>query len=202
MHIQFFVRLDEALHEHVRREFRELVGVKVDRNFEGLANEAHFQRQIIGDPFRRQPQGAKGAADPVLDAGVNGAHFRRRVLVDGGAACDCVVGPVFGAEQPKGGKHARPRWYQHRADAEVLGDTGCVQGTGAAEGDQGEVTRVMAALRRDDLDGAEDVGVGQADSAACHFLEPEAERIRKAAENAPSRRLVDGHLAAEEGLRA
>ena len=77
-----------------------------------------------------------------------------------------------------------------------------MQRAGAAEGDHGVVARVLAALRRDNLNCPDDVGVGDADRAVGDLFDAHAEASGKRAEGFLCGVGIDLHLAAEEGFAA
>ena len=64
--------------------------------------------------------------------------------------------------------------HQDARDADLLGEGHRVHGAGAAEGDQGEVARVVAALDRDLADGRRHPRHGDADDALGQRLDAEA----------------------------
>ena len=68
----------------------------------------------------------------------------------------------------------------------------------AAEGDEREVARVVAAADRDELQGIDHVLVGDADHAERRVLDRHAERVGDLLERSPRQLDVDLDLAAEE----
>src|SRR5260370_40880184 len=70
--------------------------------------------------------------------------------------------------------------------------------SGAAERYQRIVARIAAALGRDELDGAHDVGVGQLQRRSGGLLDAETEACRQRLEGAARGLAVEGQAAAQE----
>ena len=88
---------------------------------------------------------------------------------------------------------ARPRRHQHLGDAELARQRHRVQRPGAAEGEQREVARVVAARQRHHADGAGHVRVGEPDDGRRRRVDVEAERRGRACRRRSSRTCVDRH---------
>ena len=74
-------------------------------------------------------------------------------------------------------RDARVGRDDHGRDRQLLGERGAVQRAGAAERDQREVARVIAAADRDQADGVGHVGVGDLDHRARRVEQLEPERL-------------------------
>src|SRR5690606_19169786 len=64
------------------------------------------------------------------------------------------VDTQVGQRATHGAEHARIGRYHHRADADLAHQRRAVQWPGAAESDEGEVARIVAALDREQTDAA------------------------------------------------
>ena len=87
------------------------------------------------------------------------------------------------------------------ADAEAARHVGRMQRSGAAEGEQGEGARVVAALDRDRADGTHHVGDDDAEDAVRGALEREAEAFGERRDRRARQALVERHVAAEQPAR-
>ena len=105
------------------------------------------------------------------------------------------VAPLVARDEPERREHARRRGHEHRADPELLGERARVQRPGAAERDEREVARIVAALDRDDAQRAQHLRVDDLDDGRGverrrararrprgRARRPPASRVRQAAE--------------------
>ena len=91
---------------------------------------------------------------------------RRRQLAGLGERADVgddAVAALLADCEPERGEDAGELGHEHLRGAELLGERAGVQGSGAAEGDEREVARVVAALDRDEAQGAQQLGVDHLD---------------------------------------
>ena len=91
-----------------------------------------------------------------------------------------------------------PRGHHHLPDAELRGERDGMHAAAAAEGDQREVARVVAAIERDQLQRVDHVVVGDADDAARRLDAVDAELGARRVERVVDRVHVGVDLAAAE----
>ena len=99
---------------------------------------------------------------------------------------------ALGADDPR---HFR---YQHLPDSEGLGDVPRMQGSGASEGHQGEVTRIMAALDGDGPDRPHHVGDHHPDHPEGGPLHPVSELRREVRERVCRSSPIEVHPSTEK----
>ena len=103
-----------------------------------------------------------------------------------------MVAPLVARDEPERGQHAGRRRHEHRAHPELLGERAGVQRPGAAERDEREVARVVAALDGDDAQRAQHLGVRRPRSTSRGSIPPSARCGRVAVELEPARRASPG----------
>ncbi len=153
--------------------------------------------------MRRASAGTASASSQATASALELAeHARHSCGVEGAGLLQAgarELGLEVGDEQPERGEHAGTRRHDDGAHAEQAGERGAVQRTGTAEGEQREVARVVAALDRDDADGADHVVVDDGEDAARRLLQAQAQRPGDAGLDRRARALhVEGEGAAEQ----
>ena len=102
-------------------------------------------------------------------------------------------------QQPQGRKHARTGRHQYGPHAEKARQRPTVQRARAAERQERELARIMAAFDRDEPDRADHVVVDDRKDAARGRIDAHAERLGDApAHGAMRRLLIEGEAAAEQ----
>ena len=150
----------EQLREIGRVERAQPVGRNLDADLEGLADEAHVERVGV-DKLARQLHVGELRGEPCAHLAEDAPCLLGRRLVELHLARDGVELGVVRGDQPVGRDHAGIGRHDDGRDAEFLGDARGVQRPRAAERHQRVVARIAAALGRDELDGAHDIGVGE-----------------------------------------
>ena len=74
-----------------------------------------------------------------------------------------MVAALVAPRETDRGEDARERRHEHLPDLELLGERTGMERTGAAEGDECEVARIVAALDRDHPQGPQHLGVHDLD---------------------------------------
>ena len=128
------------------------------------------QRTPLGRDAGRGEHLARGVFHAGQQLAAPGRIERDQIGVEGPR----VVAPEIGRDEAECGKRARRRRHDDLGDLQFVREGGGVHRAGAAESDQRELARVVAALERDDaqclghiaVDDLDDRGgrVGQADS--------------------------------------
>jgi hypothetical protein len=124
------------------------------------------------------------------------AGFLGRCVVELHLARDGIELGVVRRDQPIGRDHAGIGRYDDGRDAEFLGNARGMQRPCAAERHEGIVARIAAALGRDELDRAHDVGVSELQCGGGRLLDAEAEALRQRLEGPLRRLTVEAHAAA------
>ena len=146
-----------------------------DRQHVRLPDELHVGLVQHGDRLDLHALG--GEQPPALRhlRGQDGARLvdvhADQVLVD---RAHEVVADV-GDEAAERGGDAGARGHQHPRDGQLARERGGVEGTGAAEREEDEVARIVAALQRDQADGARHLVVGHADDGGGDLVGAEAQ---------------------------
>ena len=108
---------------------------------------------------------------------------------------------VVGHQHAVGRQNAGMRRHQHRGNGQPPRQIRRVHAAGAAERHQGELARVVAALHRDDADGAFHIGVHHFQDALAQHLRAQAGACREIRHRRPGARHVQSHVAAQESVR-
>ena len=141
------------------------------------------QAGVPGDAARLVGHGL--GVEPGAGLGVQLAeHARHLASVEGAGLLQAgarELGLQVGDQQPERGQHARPRRHDDRSHAEQPRQRAAVQRPGAAEREEREVARVVAALHRHHADGADHVVVDDGEDAARGGLDAHAQRLGDAA---------------------
>ncbi len=162
--------------------------VPVDRERVALADVA-----AVGRGAQR------GARD--LRAGAIGERLQQRgqvvAGVDPGQDRLHVVAPLAGHDEPEGGEHARGRRRDHPPHPELVRHRAGVQRPRAAEGDQGRLARVLAALDAHQPQGADHLLDGHLEDALGARLDLHPQLGGEAGDGGPGGIGVEGDAAAQ-----
>ena len=164
-----------------------------------LADITHVHRALDQNPLRPHGGGLYRLVALAFQVGKDAVeHIERRRAQIGEPGADKIVTQVR-EQHAKGGEVARRVRNDDAANADLAGDGGGVQRTGAAIGDEREIASVESARGRDRLHGIGHFGRGDAQYAVGGGDDVESERRRYlVAHRRRRRRGVERHLATEK----
>ena len=176
----------------------------IDRDFEGvlLTEVAQLDGAAEDEGVRSDPLLAQGLGGLLLELGEGAIQIRQIEVVE---QRDERAGDVLrdvGIEHAPRRERGRRMRHDHLADPHLAGEQRGEQRTGAAEGEQREVSRIVAALDRDLAHGADGPGQHHVEHAGGGASHVDAERPGDPFLDPPPGRVgVDDHLASQEPVR-
>ena len=168
----------------------ELVGLALVARIDG-ALEAPALRRHAGTLEHRRALALQGGEGGLQGGGIGGSSI--------GVDRAHVVALQVGAHEPERGERARDRRADDLGHAELGRECRGVQRPGAAEGREGELARVVAALHRHDLQGFRHRVVDHVDDGRSRGADIDAQGLGKAlGDGRFGGGVIDGEIAAKQ----